>query len=395
MNAVVRQFRDFFVSLQLTVVLLILSLLIVFVATLDQVNLGIWAVQAKYFRSFFVMWQVPGSNVALPVFPGGYFIGGLLLINLICAHVYRFAFNFKKLGIQLAHSGLILLLLGELITGLLQTDNNMRLEEGETKQYSESFRDNELAILDKTNPAFDDVVAIPETRLADEGTIQHPKLPFVVKVKAYYANATLQMGDPAGRPGAPVATQGIGARVQVQPLALTYKPDERNLPAAFVEIVGPAGSVGTWVVSPVVGMPQTFSFEGHTWELVFRFKRTYHPFTLTLLKFSHDKYPGTEIPKNFSSRVRVKGDDGRDDREVLIYMNNPLRHGGFTFYQAGFENNDKVTILQVVGNPGWLLPYIACIMMGLGLVIQFGQSLRSFTRKRTAAAATAAVVSSD
>jgi cytochrome c biogenesis protein ResB len=132
-------------------------------------------------------------------------------------------------------------------------------------------------------------------------------------------------------------------------------------------------------------MPQTFSYEGHTWELVFRFKRTYHPFTLTLLKFSHDKYPGTEIPKNFSSRVRVKSDDGRDDREVLIYMNNPLRHGGFTFYQAGFEPNDKVTVLQVVGNPGWLLPYIACIMMGLGLIIQFGQSLRGFIRKRSAA----------
>jgi len=388
MNPVVRQFRDFFVSLQLTVVLLILSLLLVFVATLDQVNLGIWAVQAKYFRSFFVMWQVPGSEVAIPVFPGGYFIGSLLLINLLSAHIYRFTLTWRKLGIQLAHSGLILLLLGELITGLLQTDNNMRLEEGETKQYSESFRDNELAILDKTNLAFDDVVAVPETLLADTGTIQHPKLPFLVKVKAYYANATLQMGEPAARPGAPAATQGIGTRVQVMPLALTYKPDERNLPAAFVEIVGPSGSVGTWVVSPAVGMPQTFSFEGHTWELVFRFKRTYHPFALTLLKFSHDKYPGTEIPKNFSSRVRVKGDDGRDDREVLIYMNNPLRHGGFTFYQAGFEPNDKVTILQVVGNPGWLLPYIACIMMGLGLVIQFGQSLRNFTRKRAAAATT-------
>jgi len=385
MNPVVRQFRDFFVSLQLTVVLLILSLLLVFVATLDQVNLGIWAVQAKYFRSFFVMWQLPNSNVSFPIFPGGYFVGGMLLLNLLAAHIYRFAFNFKKMGIQLAHSGLILLLLGELISGLLQTDSNMRLEEGETKQYSESFRDNELAILDRTNPAYDDVVAIPEAVLADEGTIQHPKLPFTVKVKAYYANSSLQMGDPSGRPGAPVANQGIGTRVQVLPLALTYKPDERNIPAAFVEVIGPKGSIGTWVVSPGVGMPQTFSLDGHTWELVFRFKRYYKPFAVTLLKFSHDKYPGTEIPKNFSSRVRVKSDDGHDDREVLIYMNNPLRHGGFTFYQAGFENNDKVTILQVVSNPGWLLPYIACIMMGVGLVIQFGQSLRGFIRKRAAA----------
>ncbi len=388
MIPVVRQFRDFFVSLQLTVVLLILSLLIVFVATLDQVNLGIWAVQEKYFRSFFVMWRLPDSSVAIPVFPGGYFIGGLLLINLLSAHIYRFAFNFRKLGIQLAHSGLILLLVGELLTGLLQKDSSMRIDEGETKQYAESFRENEFALLDKTNPAFDEVVAIPEALLADAGTIQHPKLPFQVKVKAYYANATLQMGESSARPGAPVANQGVGARVQVLPLPLTYKPDERNLPAAFIEIVGPAGPVGTWVVSPAVGMPQTFAFEGRTWELVFRFKRTYLPFSLALLKFSHDRYPGTEIPKNFSSRVRVKSDDGRDDREVLIYMNNPLRHGGLTFYQADYDHERELyTILQVVRNPGWLLPYIACIMMGLGLVIQFSQSLRNFINKRSAAGA--------
>ena len=109
MNTLTRTFRDFFVSLQLTVALLILSLVLVFVATLDQVNLGIWAVQEKYFRSFFVLGHVPGSSVTFPIFPGGYFIGGMLLINLLAAHIYRFQLTWKKLGIQLAHSGVILL----------------------------------------------------------------------------------------------------------------------------------------------------------------------------------------------------------------------------------------------------------------------------------------------
>ena len=61
----------FFTSLQLTVVLLVLSILLVFVATLDQVNLGVWAVQQKYFHSFFVMARLGGSGLAIPVFPGG------------------------------------------------------------------------------------------------------------------------------------------------------------------------------------------------------------------------------------------------------------------------------------------------------------------------------------
>lgn len=386
MNPLLLNFRDFFVSLRLTVVLLILSLLLVFVATLDQVNLGIWAVQEKYFRSFFVIGRLPGTDVPIPVFPGGYLIGGLLLINLVAAHVYRFAMTWKKLGIQLAHAGLIALLVGELVTGLLQEDSSMRLQVGETKQYVESFREHELAVLDKTDPTFDEVVAIPQGALADEKSLQHGKLPFQVNVKAWLPNATLQMGDPKARPDLPQATAGIGPRVQVIPLPITYKPDEINVPAAFVEIVGTEGTLGTWVVSPVIGMPQTFNYQGKTWELALRLKRTYLPFSLKLHEVTHEVYPGTEIPKNFASRVQLKSDDGQADREVLIFMNNPLRHGGQTFYQYQMNAPGQLTVFQVVRNPGWILPYIACVMMGLGLTWQFSYSLLGFVRRRSAAA---------
>lgn len=382
MKSLLLQFRDFFVSLRLTVVLLILSILLVFVATLDQVNLGIWAVQEKYFRSFFVLWTIPGTHIAIPVFPGGYIIGGLLLLNLTAAHIYRFSLTWKKLGIQLAHAGVITLLVGELVTGILQEDSSMRLEVGQTKNYVESFREHELAILDKTDPQFDDVVAIPESVVADEKSLQHAKLPFQVNIKAWLPNATLQMGNPTERPGLPPTTQGIGPRVQVIPLPLTYKPDEINLPAAYVEVVTTEGSLGTWVVSPVIGMPQTFQYQGRTWELVLRLKRHYLPFALTLLNVTHEVYPGTEIPKNFASQVRLKGDDGRDDREVVIFMNNPLRHGGQTFYQYQMNAAGRMSVFQVVRNPGWLLPYVACVMMGLGLTWQFGYSLLGFMRRR-------------
>lgn len=389
MNDTARQFRDFFVSLQLTVALLFLSLILVFVATLDQVNLGIWAVQEKYFRSFAVLWNVPGTHVALPVFPGGYFIGGLLLINLVAAHVYRFSLTWKKSGIQLAHAGIILLLLGELLTGLVQQESFMRLDQGETKAYSENFQENELVLIDHSDPQFDTVVSLPEALLADRGSVQHPRLPFRVIVRDFYPNSTLQMRGPM-EPAAPSpATTGLGAQLSLVPLPLTYKPKERNIPGAFIELTGTAGSLGTWLASPLLNLPQTFTHEGQTWELALRAKRHYKPFALTLLKFSHDKYPGTEIPRNFSSRVRLRSDDGRDDRETLIYMNNPLRAHGYTFYQAGFDNNDTTTILQVVRNPGWLIPYVACVMMGLGLVLQFAFSLAGFFQRRATAAAAA------
>ena len=63
-------------------------------------------------------------------------------------------------------------------------------------------------------------------------------------------------------------------------------------------------------------------------------------------------------------------------------MNHPLRHGGFTFYQSSFKNNDSTTVLQVVRNPSWLIPYIACTMVFLGLALQFGLSLHQHMSKR-------------
>jgi hypothetical protein len=80
-----------------------------------------------------------------------------------------------------------------------------------------------------------------------------------------------------------------------------------------------------------------------------------------------------------------------EDREVEIFMNNPLRYDGMAFYQASFEPGDTVTVLQVVKNPSWLTPYLACLMVGLGLTVQFMIHLVEFTRKRmnpTAAATT-------
>jgi len=382
-----RDLRDCIVSMKLTLVLLAFSMVLIFAATLDQVNLGIWAVQEKYFRSFLVSTQV--GPAVIPVFPGGYLVGGLLLINLVAAHVYRFTFTWRKSGIQLVHFGLIVLLVGELLTGLWQEDAHLRLNQGETRNYAESFREFEVVLTDVTDAAFDEVVAIPVDLIARKTPIQHPKLPFRVEPKTYYPNSTL-VARRAGASGVAAPGGAAGEQLTAVPQAVTYRPNEDNVPAAIIELTGPQGALGTWLVSAELPVPQEFTQAGRSWRIALRLKRSYLPVSLTLLKFSHDRYAGTEIPKNFSSRLRLATPDGRDDREVLIYMNNPLRYGGRTFYQAGFQNNDRTTVLQVVRNPSWLLPYVACTLMTLGLTVQFCLHLFGFIRKRRAAAAASA-----
>jgi len=370
-------------SLRLTVVCLALGMLLVFLGTLAQVHWGIHQVQARYFQSVLIYWSPPGASWRIPILPGGYLLGTVLLINLLAAHATRFQLSKKKLGIILLHLGVILLLIGQLLTGLFARETQMRIDEGQTLGYSEAPREVELAVIDATNPAYDQVVAIPEAVLARGGTIQNPTLPFTIKVRQFMPNSQLVMRTQA--PDAPPspATQGFGKNIVASELPRTVKEDERDLSAAFIELEGVQGSLGTWLVSNAIADRQSFTVDGHTYSLVMRQRRFYKQFALTLLDFAHDRYAGTDIPKNFSSRVRLVDFERNENREVRISMNDPLRYRGYTFYQSGFDNNDKTSILQVVKNPAMLMPYIACGLVALGLLMQFSMHLFGFVKKRS------------
>src|SRR5271166_1182602 len=374
-------------SLRLTVVLLVLSLVLVFAATLDQVHLGVWGVQEKYFRSFFVFRRVPGTGFLFPIFPGGYLLGGVLIVNLAAAHLNRFGLSGGKSGIWLTHIGLVLLLAGEGLPGMLQKDNQMRIDVGQTRRYSESFRETELAVTETTRPGYDQVVAIPAARLTDGATVQHPLLPFLVKPVSYFPNAMLRLRSQVADPPPSVATAGQGTDIVATPIPETAKQDESNWPAAYVELVGPEGPLGTFLVSTLMEQPEAFKYGGRSWRIALRARRDYLPFAITLVKFTHDVYPGTDIPRDFASTIRLRSDDGRDNREVRIFMNNPLRYAGRAFYQAGYANNDRTTVLQVVRNPSWRIPYVSCALIVLGLAAQFAIHLSAFFRRRPGAPA--------
>jgi hypothetical protein len=375
---------NFFTSLRLTVVCLALGLVLVFWGTLAQVDLGLYKAQNEFFRSFLIYWGPKGASWRIPVFPGGYLIGGVLLLNLIASQCRRFSFTASKIGLWMVHVGLILLLLGQLLTDVLSRETTLHLRDGETRNYSETEREAELAVTDATDPDTDQVTAIPQGVLANQQSIRPGDLPFRVRVKQFFANSLVQdrTADTA-QPAA--ATQGIGSRATLQELPHVTDMDRRDVPSAVVEIDTPQGSLGTWLVSEFIDQPQNFTWDNRTYQLALRPRRFYKPYSIQLIKFQHDVYPGTDIPKNFSSRILLDRPQTGEKREVLIYMNNPLRYAGETYYQAGFDPDNRGTILQVVHNPSWLTPYLSCVLVGVGLVVQFATHLLGFTFKRRTA----------
>ena len=383
-----RKLVDLITSLKLTIACLAAAMVLIFAGTLAQVHLGIHEAQQRYFQSLFVWWPAEGRGFKIPVFPGGHLIGAVLLVNLIAAHAKRFRWAWRQLGIHLTHAGLIIMLAGGLFTDLFAVESYVQLSRGDTKNYSEDRARTELAVIDTSDKDLDQVTAIPDTVLRHNRLIDHWSLPFRIAVRNFYQNSRLRKLDEKEQDVRPIANQGPGAMIAVEPVPRSTGENERDVASAAIEILPKdGGSLGTWLVSDALGAPQTFSCGGKTWMIAMRPERYYKPYSVTLQRFTHEKYAGTEIPKNFASKVTLIDPEKAVNRDVLIYMNHPLRYRGETFYQAGFQKDDSATILQVVRNPSFLAPYLACVIVAAGLLTQFGYHLVGFARKRRTAIA--------
>ncbi len=369
----------FFKSFQLTIVLLACLMALVVLCTLAQVSMGTQGAVNAYMRSFFVWWRTPALPFPLPVFPGGGLVGLLLTLNLI-AKTLDIQRSWTKAGMWLVHAGLVILFAGEFVAGMMQVDTNMSIEVGQTVNYVQSYKNMELAVIDTTDPAWDEVYSVPDTLLAKGGVIAIPGTPITLNVKRYYPNSELANLPPGAPPS--LATAGIGPGISVVERPTVTLDNDVNTGSVFVEPIAGGRSYGIWLASMALGAPQSFTHEGHTYMLSMRLRRQYLPYAFTLKQFRHDVYPGTDIPKNFSSLVQVVNPSQKESREVLIYMNQPLRYEGKTFYQASFGKNDTLSILSVVENPGWLLPYVSCVLVSLGLLVHFAIVLRRSLKRR-------------
>jgi ResB-like family len=382
-------------SLRITVVLFVLSLLLVFWGTLAQADLGVWTVVNRYFRSFFV-WipfkvvffnAVENTTDVIP-FPGGLLLGGAMLINLLAAHAVRFKLSWSRAGILLIHAGIIIMMLGEVVTYLFADEGNMIIQEGHTVNHVIHARQAELAVIRTVDAIKDDVVVVPSSILRTDAKIQDSRLPFTIEVLDYMVNSKLV--NPL--PGRNVANKGLGLSDMAQSVPEVSGVDpkqQHDIPSTYVRLRRDGHDLGTWLLSSwfsdYMGLIQEVIVDGKTYQIALRYKQSYRPYSMHLTKFKHDVYPGTETPKDYHAYIHLNDPANGVDRDVEIYMNAPLRYRGETFYQSGVNTDvqgNVSTTLQVVRNPGWLMPYISCGVVGIGLLIHFGLTLYRFIDRR-------------
>jgi ABC-type transport system involved in cytochrome c biogenesis permease subunit len=310
--------------------------------------------------------------------------GASIVLALGCWAVFA-----KRGGVVLLHGGIALLMLSELYTAQRAVEAQMRIGEGETATYAEDMRSSELAITDYSDPKLDRVTIVPKSLVAEAyeagKPIDVPELPFTIRVDTFMPNSTLRRLQP-GEAATSTAGEGPLWTLEERPLSTGVAKEQAfDVPGAYVELLSKKdnGSHGVFLLSPFMRNGEPVSEGDAAYGVALRFKRVLKPYTITLEKFKHDVYQGTQTAKNFESVVRFRVPDRNIDQTLSTSMNNPIRYEGDTLYQADWDREtERGTVLQVVTNAGWMIPYTACMVVLMGMLVHFGQMIVRFVMRR-------------
>ena len=194
-------------------------------------------------------------------------------------------------------------------------------------------------------------------------------LPFKIKIHAYFENSKLTLVKDDDHVSA--AEFGIGKSLSVRSLPVVKTDDQKDNPVCIVSFIDGDMESSTMLFALDINGTQPYIFNNKTYYIQIRPIRYYFPFRMKLKTFTQDLYPGSNIPKHYSSLVELTDFTTNKKRDVLIYMNHPLRRNNYTFFQASFGQDKPSSVLQVVYNQGWFLPYISSLIIAFGLAFHF------------------------
>jgi len=309
-----------------------------------------------------ILWQLAQSTIAACVAWGA------------CILLFQ-----RKAGIVLLHFGVVGLMANELYVTYTNEETRISFSEGQASSAAVDIRTTEFAILDQSDPEFDNMVVVPESQLKSGALIEDDRLPFSIRCTKFYDNSRLAMAK------TPIeGIQGIGRMADLTELP-PNTDDQVDFASARVELISKDGvPMGTWTVSQMLReFADTVTVNDKEYKIGLRFKTEYKPYKLKLNDTKAEYYTGTQTPKWFSSNVELTDLESEASSTHEIWMNNPLRYNGETFYQANYSSDGgtETSAIQIVKNRGWMIPYICCMFTVVGLAGQFGSSLLVFLKK--------------
>ncbi len=370
---------DFASSMLIGVICLVTLGLLVWFSTLEQSEVGLKATLDKYYsyKALVVTPELGGKMVFFPL-PGAYWVCAILFVNLFIGGILRIRKGVKQIGIITAHMGIIMLL----VVGMIDHHKSVHglMHTTQTGTYDYAFRQDASSIevfaytskdQQKTAP-----YVIKHEMLADIGNesmrvFKIKGFPFDLEVRNFMLNANVYETSKNRH------TQKDLAEIDgffLKQAPIDPVTDLHNYGCYITIAPHSKGPKQTILLSRQIGSPQTFTVDGTLYGIEMPNEIWKMPFDVKLLDSKGEYFPGTSRPKYFSSDIAWKDDEGINNMRK-IEMNEPLRHKGYTLYQAQWRppvNDVKHSTFEVVTNPADEWPVYCLLISGLGLCIHFG-----------------------
>jgi hypothetical protein len=357
----------------ITLLCLLILFALIFFGTLYQADHGLFEAQKKYFGYGFVLiggfFPLPAASLVIWV----------LSIQLAVMMAFHLAWKLNRIGLWIVHLGILALLVGGFITQILAVESQLTLAEGETGHFTTAYHEHELAIWEAqgdTNRVF----SYDETALRPGRELDVAPYKSRIKVRAYYQNCDAFTTRATNGPTY-INASGIGILEQRKP----EKEVTQNAPGVMFTLMESGKPDREVLLYGQEINPLILTLGGKRVFVQLRLKHYPLSFALRLTDFIKNVHPGTDVPSSFESNADLLEAGG--SRPVKVWMNNPLRHAGYTFFQASYaqaRGMAEKSTFAVVTNPGRLMPYIASLVVFGGLLLHFLIKLIPFVRRESA-----------
>lgn len=391
-QSLLRKSYDFLSGFKLATALLLLLLLLTWLATLEQIDQGLYPTLNKYFswKSLFFIPEINGKKLPL-ILPGGYYVSALLLVNMILGGVIRIRKGPKQIGNLISHFGIVFMLLGGGIAHHFEERGNMAVGEGESSDTAEDYFEYVIEVAEVKDGERKEFHVIRGDDLRDlkgekSRVFDFKGVPFSLRVSGYLKNT---------QPVSIVERAPANSELVTDGYYLFDRPSEvnaeRNMAGAYAQVIFEDGQKSApFILAGASFHPFTVRDGERLFTVDMRKRLWPMPFEVKLDKFIADFHPGTSRPAKFISDIR-RAENGQEAK-VRIQMNEPMRYEGFTFFQASYgppdakPGDDMYSVFEVVKNPADKWPEYSLYVVAFGMLVTFltklGSHLMAASRKR-------------
>ena len=391
-----RKTYDFLSGFHLATATLLMLLLLTWLATLEQIDHGLYPTLNKYF-SWKSPWLIPDmvpeiNGKKLPfILPGGYYVCAVLLLNMILGGIIRIRKGWSKAGNLISHFGIVSMLVGGAVTYHFSERGNMAIYEGESSDTAEAYNEWVVEVAEVEDGTHERIQVIRGEWLTDleagkTRVFDFKGIPFSLEISGYLVNAI-----PANKlERAPRNDEHIADGYYLFEAAGNVE-SERNLAGCYARVIFEGGEKSApFILSGAAFYPFTVRDGDRVFTVDMRKRLWPMSFEVKLDTFTADFHPGTSRPAKFISDIR-RVENGQES-EVRIQMNEPMRYEGLTFFQASYgppgamPGEKMYSVFEIVKNPADHWPEYSLYVVAFGMLVTFltklGAHLGALSRKR-------------